>query len=190
MSYDCSLVFQIRTRTYRSLNNVTLRMFCDTCVSVLQHRQNLINVIRPGDPRYNPSSGKEYTVSTLSEAVHTYVSLTRLIYIHKFGHHTTCASLATSANRGCHVCQKAWSILSSVEKESLHAADSREGEVSPAETPALAFVTTAELRHWTMPNTFSLAIRYNPVFVGIHKWNMFILEPDESKSFHSRTHSR
>jgi hypothetical protein len=163
-------------------------MFCDTYVSVLQHRQNFINVTKPGDTRYNPSSGKEYTVSTLSEAAHTYVSLIRLIYIHKFGHHATCASLATSASRGCHVCQKAWSILSSVEKESLHAADSREGEVSPAETPALAFVTTAELGRWIMPNTFYFVIRYNhEVYAGISEHSMFILEPDESKSCQSRT---
>ena len=126
----------------------------------------------------------------LQWVVHTRLYSTRLTCIYKFGHNTTRDSLATSANNGCPICQTVWNRLCSHEQESFHTADSREGEVSPAETPALAFVTTAELGHWAMPNTFSLAIRYNPVFVGYDKWNMFILEPDESKSCHSRTHLR
>ena len=81
-----------------------------------------------------------------------------------------------------------WNVLSSDEQESSRAVNSREGEASSTETPALAFVTTAELSHWAMPNTFSLALRYNPeVFVGVDKHNMFVLEPDKSKSCHSRT---
>jgi hypothetical protein len=162
-------------------------MFCDPCIGVLQHRHNFINVTRPGDPRYDPDYGPDYTVSTFSEVTHKYIKQTWLTYTHKFGHHTTCASLATSANHGCCICQRVWNVLSSDEQESLRTADPRKGEASPTGTPALAFVTNAELRQWVLPNTFDLAIRYNhKVCAGISKHAQFILEPDESKSCHSR----
>jgi hypothetical protein len=76
MSYS-SPIFRVRTSAYLSLNSVNLTMFCDTCVGVLQHRHNVIDVTRPGDPSRDPDYGLEYTVSTFSEMAYIYIYQSR-----------------------------------------------------------------------------------------------------------------
>ena len=159
-----------RTASYNSTAVRKLSMICDTCIGVLQHRDNL---------SYQ-SDGPEGIARTDGEATagDTGPENHRSLVIW-CGHHLTSVSLARSAAAGCHICQPVWDQCSTSEKQSMRAIEEEQIATNPDGFEFLTRATTTIKIGVDFDAKLHVAFSNDPRWRALmyKHWRTYLLEP-------------